>query len=28
MWTCEKCKAKFTSRAYGVSKPQTVKSIE
>jgi large subunit ribosomal protein L37Ae len=28
VWQCEKCKAKFTSRAYTVAKPQPVKSIE
>jgi large subunit ribosomal protein L37Ae len=28
IWKCGKCNAKFTSRAYGVSKPQAIKSVE
>jgi len=26
IWQCSKCNAKFTSRAYGVTKPQPIKS--
>ena len=26
IWQCDKCKAKFTSRAYTVSKPEPIKS--
>ncbi|MEM4637870.1 MAG: 50S ribosomal protein L37ae [Candidatus Woesearchaeota archaeon] len=28
IWYCEKCNAKFTSKAYTVSKPQAIKSLE
>lgn len=28
IWQCNKCKAKFTSKAYTVSKPSVIKSIE
>ena len=28
IWQCGKCNAKFTSRAYTVSKPPAVKSLE
>lgn len=28
IWQCSNCSAKFTSRAYTVSKPQTIKSLE
>jgi large subunit ribosomal protein L37Ae len=28
IWQCSNCKAKFTSRAYTVSKVQTIKSLE
>jgi large subunit ribosomal protein L37Ae len=28
IWQCEKCKAKFTSRAYTVSKPAAIKTVE
>ncbi|GIU69692.1 MAG: hypothetical protein KatS3mg002_0928 [Candidatus Woesearchaeota archaeon] len=28
IWHCENCKTKFTSRAYTVSKPQSIKSLE
>jgi large subunit ribosomal protein L37Ae len=28
IWKCDKCSAKFTSRAYTVSKPEAIKSKE
>lgn len=28
IWKCSNCNAKFTSRAYTVSKPQAIKSLE
>ena len=28
IWQCGKCGAKFTSRAYGVEKPTSIKSID
>jgi len=28
IWQCEKCNAKFTSRAYNVTKPQAIKTVE
>ncbi|HIH31962.1 TPA: 50S ribosomal protein L37ae [Candidatus Woesearchaeota archaeon] len=28
IWQCSKCNAKFTSRAYTVSKPPAIKSLE
>lgn len=28
IWQCSNCSAKFTSRAYTVSKPQVIKSVE
>lgn len=28
IWQCQKCNAKFTSRAYNVQKPAAIKSVD